>query len=58
MTSANSESIASDHVTASVAVATGIAADALDRVHLLTKAIATVRSAEAAGGNRVVALAV
>jgi phosphoserine phosphatase RsbU/P len=55
---ANSESIAADHVTASVAVATARTAGPLNRVYLLTNAIATVRSAEAAGGNRVVAVAV
>jgi hypothetical protein len=52
----NSESIAADHVTASVAVATGPRSASLDRMHLLTNAIATVRRAEAAGGNRVVAV--
>jgi phosphoserine phosphatase RsbU/P len=54
----NSESIAADHVTASVAVATGSIGASLDRIHLLTNAISTVRGAEAAGGNRVVAVAV
>jgi len=54
----NSESIAADHVTASVAVATGRTSASLDGMHLLTNAIATVRNAEAAGGNRVVAVAV
>ena len=54
----NSESIAADHVTASVAVATGCIGASLDRMCLLTNAISTVRSAEAAGGNRVVAVTV
>jgi phosphoserine phosphatase RsbU/P len=54
----NSESIAADHVTASVAVATGPTSASLDGMHLLTNAISTVRNAEAAGGNRVVAVAV
>jgi sigma-B regulation protein RsbU (phosphoserine phosphatase) len=54
---ANSESIAADHVTASVAVAPGPIGATTDRMHLLTNAIATVRKAEAAGGNRVVAVA-
>jgi PleD family two-component response regulator len=54
----NSESIAADHVTASVAVATGRVGALLDRMYLLTNAITTVRSAEAAGGNRVVAVTV
>jgi phosphoserine phosphatase RsbU/P len=53
----NSESIAADHVTASVAVASGPSDASLDRVYLLTDAIASVRNAEAAGGNRVVAAA-
>jgi GGDEF domain-containing protein len=55
---ANSESIAADHVTASVAVASGPIAASLDRMHLLTNAISTVRSAQAAGGNRVVEIAI
>ena len=54
----NSESIVADHVTASVAVATGPTGAALDRIGLVTNAISTVRNAEAAGGNRVVAVAV
>ena len=54
----NSESIAADHVTASVAVATGPTSASLDGMHLLTNAISTVRNAEAAGGNRVVAVAI
>jgi PleD family two-component response regulator len=55
---ANSESIAADHVTASVAVATGPIGASFDRMRLLTNAISTVRDVEAAGGNRVVAVAV
>jgi len=55
---ANSESIVTDHVTASVAVATGLIGGSRDRMQLLTHAISTVRGAEAAGGNRVVAVAV
>jgi hypothetical protein len=43
-------------VTASVAVASGRIGASLDRIYLLT--ISTVRSAEAAGGNRVVAVTV
>lgn len=54
----NSESIAADRVTASVAVASGTAGISLDRIYLLTNAIATVRNAEAAGGNRVVSVTV
>jgi PleD family two-component response regulator len=54
----NSESIAADHVTASVAVATGPTNASLEGMQLLTNAISTVRNAEAAGGNRVVAVAI
>ena len=54
----NSEAIAADHLTASVAVVTGWIGAGLDRMHLLTSAISTVRRAEAAGGNRVMAVAV
>jgi PleD family two-component response regulator len=53
---ANSESIAADHVTASVAVVTGNARRGLGRVHLLTHAISTIKGVTAAGGNRVVAV--
>jgi PleD family two-component response regulator len=52
---ANKESIAADHVTASVAVATGQVRGGTDRVELLTKAISRAQAAAAAGGNRVVA---
>jgi len=52
----NSESIASDYITASVAAVSGyINADG-DRIHLLTDAIACVQQAAAAGGNRVLAM--
>jgi PleD family two-component response regulator len=54
----NSESIAADHVTATVAIATGSNGASLDRIHLLTKAISMVRGAETEGGNRVVEVAV
>ena len=53
---ANSEAIAADHLTASVAVATGQVRGGIDRVELLTRVIAGARSAAAAGGNRVVAV--
>jgi sigma-B regulation protein RsbU (phosphoserine phosphatase) len=53
----NSESTVADHVTASVVVATGPIGAATDRMGLLTNAITTVRQAEAAGGNRLVAVA-
>ena len=52
----NSESVVSDYVTASVAAITGQVKRAVDRVHLLTQAIAQVQDAAAAGGDRVVAL--
>jgi PleD family two-component response regulator len=52
----NSESVASDYVTASVAAITGRAKRDVDRVQLLTQAITSVRQAAAAGGNRVLAL--
>ena len=51
---ANPESIAADHVTASVAVVTGRVKRWIDRVHLLTRAISAVPRVAAAGGNRVV----
>jgi PleD family two-component response regulator len=52
----NSESIASDYVTASVAAITGKARRAHDRVQLLTQAIAKSQDAAVAGGDRVLAL--
>jgi PleD family two-component response regulator len=52
----NAESIASDHVTASVAVVTGRADGWIDRAHLLTRAVLAVPQVSAAGGNRVVAV--
>ena len=51
---ANPESIAANHVTASVAVVTGRVNRWIDRVHLLTRAILAVPRVSAAGGNRVV----
>ena len=53
---ANSESIAADHVTVSVAVATSHVRSGTDRVELLTQAIASAQAAAAKGGNRVVAV--
>jgi PleD family two-component response regulator len=55
---ANSESIAADHVTASVAAVTGKVRRGLDRVQLLTRAISNVQNVTAAGGNRVLAVTV
>jgi GGDEF domain-containing protein len=52
----NAEAIAADHITASVSVATGPVGASLDGMYLLTNAISTVRSAELAGGNRVVSV--
>jgi PleD family two-component response regulator len=52
----NSESVASDYVTASVAAITGRAKRDVDRIQLLTQAISSVQQAAAAGGNRVLAL--
>jgi PleD family two-component response regulator len=54
----NSESVVSDHVTASVATVTGKVKGSIERVHLLTQAIAKVQDAAGAGGNRVLALTV
>jgi GGDEF domain-containing protein len=51
----NSESVVSDYVTASVAAITGRAKRAIDRVQLLTQAIAKVQDAAEAGGDRVLA---
>ncbi len=54
----NSESVASDYVTASVAAITGQVKRASDRVQLLTQAIARCRTPRAQGGNRVLALTI
>jgi GGDEF domain-containing protein len=54
----NSEAVASDHVTASVATITGRVKKAVDRVQLLTQAIARVQDAAGAGGNRVLAVSI
>jgi PleD family two-component response regulator len=50
---ANPEAIAAHHVTASVAVVTG-RVNGVGRIHLLTRAIATLAEITAAGGDRVV----
>jgi PleD family two-component response regulator len=52
---ANTEAIAANHLTASVAVATGHVRSGIDRVDLLTRALASAQGASAAGGNRVIA---
>ena len=54
----NSEAVASDHVTASVAAITGRVKRAVDRVQLLTRAISQVQEAAGAGGDRVLALTI
>jgi phosphoserine phosphatase RsbU/P len=51
---ANSEAIAANYVTASVAVVTGRARRNSERLHLLTRAISAASQIAAAGGNRVV----
>jgi len=50
----NSESLTSDYFTASVAAITGTIEDSVDRVRLLTEAIAKVQQAAQAGGDRIV----
>jgi len=54
----NSEGIASDYVTASVAAITGQVKRASDRVQLLTQAISRAQDASGEGGNRVLALTI
>jgi PleD family two-component response regulator len=50
----NPESIAASHVTASVAVVTGMVSRGVDSVRLLTRALSVIPKVVAAGGNRVV----
>jgi PleD family two-component response regulator len=54
----NSEAVAADYVTASVAAITGRVKQAVDRVRLLTQAISGVQNAAGAGGNRVLAMSI
>jgi phosphoserine phosphatase RsbU/P len=54
----NSEAVASDYITASVASITGPVKRAIDRVQLLTQAISRVQDAAGAGGDRVLALTI
>jgi phosphoserine phosphatase RsbU/P len=54
----NSESAISDYVTASVAAITGKAKQTVDRIHLLTHAIAKVKDAASSGGDRVLAFTI
>jgi sigma-B regulation protein RsbU (phosphoserine phosphatase) len=49
----NRESIAANHITASVAVVSGRVDQPLDRVQMLTRALSAVPRIAAAGGNRV-----
>jgi sigma-B regulation protein RsbU (phosphoserine phosphatase) len=51
---AKSESIAADHVTASVVVATAKVSSRIDRIRLLSRAILAIPQVSAAGGDRVV----
>jgi PleD family two-component response regulator len=51
------ETVAADHVTATVAVMTGRVQNRIDRVQLLTRAVTSAQEAAAAGGNRVIAVA-
>jgi PleD family two-component response regulator len=50
----NSEAIAANHVTVSVAVASGRVNRSVDGAHLLTRALSAAPRVSAAGGNRVV----
>jgi PleD family two-component response regulator len=52
----NSESVASDYISASVVALTGRARRDVERIQLLTQAISSVQQAAKAGGNRVLAL--
>jgi sigma-B regulation protein RsbU (phosphoserine phosphatase) len=54
----NSESVVSDHITASVVAVTGRMQRAVDRVQLLTQAISGVKDAAGAGGDRFLALTI
>ena len=52
----HSEAVASDFVSASVAVVTGQGKRDIERIQLLIQAISKVQQAATAGGNRVVAI--
>jgi PleD family two-component response regulator len=54
----NSEAVAADHITASVSAITGRVKRTVDRVQLLTQAIARAQDAAGAGGNRVLAMSI
>jgi sigma-B regulation protein RsbU (phosphoserine phosphatase) len=53
---ASSESIAADHVTASVAVNSGYVTQEAERIKLLTQAIGSIQNAAGRGGNEVIAM--
>jgi PleD family two-component response regulator len=53
---ANSEAIAANHVTASVAAVTGRVHDGADRVQLMARAISAAQTVASTGGNRVAAM--
>ena len=54
----NSESVVSDHITASVAAVTGRAQSSVDRVQLLAQAISQAKDVSGAGGDLVLALTI
>lgn len=54
----NSEAIAANHITASIAVTSGRVRSGPDRVQLLTRAISTAQKTAANGGNRIIPVAV
>ncbi|MFZ0423742.1 MAG: response regulator [Xanthobacteraceae bacterium] len=54
----NSEAVVSDYITASVVAITGRVKRAADRVQLLTQAVARVKDAATAGGDRVVTMTI
>ena len=54
----NSESVASDYVTASVVAITGRVKRSVDSVYLLTNVLAKLRDVTGAGGDRVLALTI
>jgi phosphoserine phosphatase RsbU/P len=55
---ANSEAVASNHFTATVVAMTGRVKRSVDRIQLLTHAIARLKDAAVAGGDRVLALTI
>jgi PleD family two-component response regulator len=53
---ANSESVAADHLTATVAIASGHAGKGVDRVQLMTRAIASAQRVASGCGDRLIAV--